>query len=40
MPRSLRALLYSAERALIGVAMKLLAWALEWFVSRFSARGG
>ena len=29
MPRRLRALLYSLERSLVGVVMKLLAWALE-----------
>jgi hypothetical protein len=29
MPRRVRAALYSIERALVGVVMKLLAWALE-----------
>ncbi len=36
MPRRLRAALYSIERALVGVVMKLLAWALE----RMALRGG
>ena len=36
MPRRLRAALYSIERALVGVVMKLLAWALE----RAALRGG
>jgi len=29
MPRHLRAVLYSVERTLVGVVMKILAWALE-----------
>jgi hypothetical protein len=36
MPRRLRAFFYGIERALVGVVMKLLAWALE----RAALRGG
>jgi hypothetical protein len=36
MPRRLRAALYSVERTLVGLVMKLLAWALE----RMALRGG
>jgi len=32
-------LLYKAERALVGVGMKFLAWALERLVLRSSPRG-
>ncbi len=39
MPRRLRALLYSFERALVGVVMKILAWALERLALRSSPRG-
>ena len=39
MSRRLRALLYKAERALVGVGMKFLAWALERLVARSSPRG-
>jgi hypothetical protein len=39
MPRRLRAFLYSVERTLVGVAMKLLAWGLERMVLRASPRG-
>jgi cobalamin biosynthesis protein CobT len=35
MPRRLRAFLYRIERTLVGVVMKLLAWALE----RLALRG-
>ncbi len=36
MPRRLRAVLYKVERTLVGVVMKILAWALE----RMALRGG
>jgi len=40
MPRGLRAFLYSIERSVVGVVMKLLAWALERLALRSSPRGG
>jgi hypothetical protein len=39
MPRRLRTLLYKAERAVVGIVMKLLALVLERLVLRSSPRG-
>ena len=39
LPRRLRAFLYKAERALVGVVMTLLALVLERLVLRSSQRG-